>query len=101
MRKIIPTGYTDKEFIDIYKKKLEPGCYICKRREDDKAVFMIEDSDGEEDIGSLRLDYGIVKINKGDVQFKFRLCYECSTFLEAFIKSVGKIDLSLTKRSVN
>ena len=101
MQKIILTGYNDKDFLKMFKKKIKAGCYICKRRQDDEAVFITEEDEDERDIGSTRLRFSMLKVNKGDMEFHFLLCHECSIFLEGFVGNLGKVNLSLTKHSVN
>ena len=90
MQKIIVTGYNDKEFLKMFKKKLKAGCYICKRRQDDEGVFITEDNNEEQDIGSTKLSFSMLEVDKGDMKFQFLLCHECSIFLEGFIAKTGK-----------
>lgn len=100
MRKIILTGYSKNGMRKSRKRNMELFCYICKREDNDKGVFLSKD-DRHCEPGLQELYFQMLEVVRGDTKFNFLLCHECSLLLEGFVENIGKVNLSLAKHSSN
>lgn len=89
MKEILLSGYSEKDFVKVISKGKKPGCYICKRSAEDKAVFVATEGN-KEGMGTERLEFDIFEVILGDKKFKYPLCQECLIL----VKSLEKIDSS-------
>lgn len=83
MKEILLTGYSKKEFVKTISKGKKPGCYLCKRSAEDKAVFVATEGN-KEGMGTERLEFDIFEVVLGDKKFKYPLCQECLILVKSF-----------------
>ena len=86
MTEIILTGYSKREFKK--KKGFAGRCYICKRKHNDKGVYILSGQKGKYE---LELYFRWLEIIKGpesglvkqNTKFRFYICRECMILMEA------------------
>lgn len=90
MNELTPTGYSETEYQED-KGFLAPRCYLCKRKEGDKALCHIKEGDYEK-LYQVRLLFTHVEITKDDwphsddgevSKIKYLICHECIGLIEA------------------
>ena len=79
MKEILLSGYSEKEFVKVISKGKKPGCYLCKRRPDDKGVFI-----ATEGVGTAKLEFDVFEVVIGNNKFEYPLCQECLILVKSF-----------------
>lgn len=99
MKKIMATGYSEKEARKSKNSRLPCRCYLCKRKVGDRSVLGYVNDDGA-GFATQELDFEKHEFTKGDTNVEFILCDECSVLLQSFVEDLQEPDIDTTPESI-